>query len=73
MRAFLSHSSADKTIVIGVQSGLETDSTWLDRAEIEWGDLFLERIADGIKSATDFVLFWSRTDQSFSSHGSTSP
>jgi tetratricopeptide (TPR) repeat protein len=60
MRAFLSHSSVDKDIVIGVQSGLETDSTWLDRAEIEWGDLFLERIADGIKSATDFVLFWSR-------------
>jgi tetratricopeptide (TPR) repeat protein len=60
MRAFLSHSSVDKAIVIGVQSGLETDSTWLDRAEIEWGDLFLERIADGIKSATDFVLFWSK-------------
>jgi hypothetical protein len=61
MRAFLSHSSADKAIVIGVQSGLEPDATWLDRAEIEWGDLFLERIADGIKSATDFVLFWSRS------------
>ena len=60
MRAFLSHSSADKTIVIGVHRGLEADSTWLDRAEIEWGDMFLERIADGIRSATDFVLFWSK-------------
>src|ERR1019366_1811942 len=29
------------------------------RAEIEWGELFLEKIADGIASATDFVLFWS--------------
>ena len=60
MRAFLSHSSADKLIVVGVHSELEPDSTWLDRAEIEWGDLFLEKIADGIQLATDFVLFWSK-------------
>jgi tetratricopeptide (TPR) repeat protein len=59
MRAFLSHSSVDKDIVIAVHSALEAKSTWLDRAEIEWGDLFLEKIADGISSATDFVLFWS--------------
>jgi tetratricopeptide (TPR) repeat protein len=50
----------DKAIVIGVHEALESDSTWLDRAEIEWGELFLERIADGIKEATDFVLFWSK-------------
>jgi hypothetical protein len=60
MRAFLSHSSLDKNIVIGVHEELEAESTWLDRAEIEWGDLFLERIAEGIMSATDFVLFWSK-------------
>jgi tetratricopeptide (TPR) repeat protein len=60
MRAFLSHSSADKAIVVGVHSELELDSTWLDRAEIELGDLFLEKIADGIRLATDFVLFWSK-------------
>ena len=60
MRAFLSHSSADKAIVVAVHSELEPDSTWLDRAEIEWGELFLERIADGIRQATDFVLFWSK-------------
>ena len=60
MRAFLSHSSVDKVIVIGVHKGLETESTWLDRAEIEWGDLFLEKITEGIASATDFVLFWSK-------------
>ncbi len=61
MRAFLSHSSVDKAIVVDVQSGLEPDATWLDRSEIEWGELFLERIAEGIKSATDFVLFWSKS------------
>jgi hypothetical protein len=60
MRAFLSHSSVDKTIVIGVHKGLEAESTWLDRAEIEWGEMFLEKIAEGITSASDFVLFWSK-------------
>jgi hypothetical protein len=60
MRAFLSHSSLDKAVVGAVHAALEKDSTWLDRAEIEWGDLFLEKIADGIESATDFVLFWSK-------------
>jgi tetratricopeptide (TPR) repeat protein len=59
MRAFLSHSSVDKDIVIVVHDGLQANSTWLDRAEIEWGELFLEKIAEGIASATDFVLFWS--------------
>jgi hypothetical protein len=52
-------ASVDKEVVISVYKGLEKDSIWLDRAEIEWGDLFLERIAEGIASATDFVLFWS--------------
>src|SRR5271170_4443991 len=59
MRAFLSHSSADQKIVLSVHVAMEKDSTWVDRAEIEWGALFLEKIADGIASATDFVLFWS--------------
>lgn len=59
MRAFLSHSSSDKGVVVAVHAGLEADSTWLDRAEIEWGDLFLERISAGIAASTDFVLFWS--------------
>ncbi len=36
MRAFLSHSSLDKDIVVGVHKELEAESTWLDRAEIEW-------------------------------------
>lgn len=60
MRAFLSHSSVDKEVVIQVHDAFERDSTWIDRAEIEWGQLFLERIAEGITSATDFVLFWSK-------------
>lgn len=57
--AFLSHSSADKSIVTEVHDALLPGSAWLDRAEIEWGDQFIERIGDGIQSASDFVLFWS--------------
>src|ERR1700752_240316 len=60
MKAFLSHSSKDKDLVIAVHESLEKNSTWLDRAEIEWGDLFLEKIADGLEAATDFLLFWSK-------------
>ena len=60
MKAFLSHSSADKDFVIQVYDALEPECLWLDRAELEWGSIFLEKIEAGIKAATDFVLFWSR-------------
>lgn len=60
MKAFLSHSSKDKDLVVAVHEALEKNSTWLDRAEIEWGDLFLEKIAEGLEEASDFVLFWSK-------------
>ena len=59
MKAFLSHSSADKSFVVAVYDALRPESVWIDRAEIDWGDLFLELIEEGVKSATDFVLFWS--------------
>ena len=59
MKAFLSHSSADKSFVVAVYDALRPESVWIDRAEIEWGDVFLERIEEGVKSSTDFVLFWS--------------
>ena len=58
-RAFLSHSSTNRAIVLAVHDALSPSATWLDRAEIEWGDRFLDAIEEGIKSATDFVLFWS--------------
>lgn len=57
--AFLSHSSADKSIVTAVHDALLPGSTWLDRAEIEWGDRFIEKIEASIQRASDFVLFWS--------------
>lgn len=57
--AFLSHSSADKSIVTAVHDALLPGSTWLDCAEVEWGDRFVEKIEAAIQSASDFVLFWS--------------
>ena len=59
MKAFLSHSSVDKDLVMEVYESLDDDATWVDRAEIEWGDYFLEKITLGIEEATEFLLFWS--------------
>jgi tetratricopeptide (TPR) repeat protein len=59
MNIFLSHSSTDKALVEKIYNGLEPIVAWLDRAEIEWGEVFLEKITDGIQNASDFMLFWS--------------
>ena len=61
MKAFLSHASADKAFVLEVYNALEPHTLWLDRAEIEWGNQFLEKLEEGIKIASDFVLFWSKS------------
>ena len=59
MKAFLSHSEHDKKLVLEVYESIKAESIWLDRGEIEWGDTFIEKIEDGIKNASDFILFWS--------------
>ena len=59
MKAFLSHSSVDKELVLRVYDALKPQTVWLDRAEIEWGRTFIGKIEEGIKTASDFVLFWS--------------
>lgn len=59
MRVFLSHSSVDRAIVVNVHDSLGKETAWLDRAEIEWGDLFLERVALALEESTEFLLFWS--------------
>ena len=60
MKAFLSHSSVDKDFVMEIYESLQPHTLWLDRAEIEWGNIFLEKIEEGIRSASDFILFWSK-------------
>ena len=59
MRVFLSHSSLDRETVVNVHENLGREIAWLDRAEIEWGDSFLERVALALEESTDFLLFWS--------------
>ena len=61
MRAFFSYSTADRHFVDAVYNALEPDCVWIDKAEIEWGQRFLDSIVEGIKQASDFVLFWSRS------------
>ena len=59
MKAFISHSSADKTVAVAVYEGLKAGTAWLDRAEIEWGTRFVEEIESALRNMSDFVLLWS--------------
>lgn len=59
MRAFFSHSSHDKQFVTAVYEALATDAVWIDKVEIDGGDIILDKIEQGLIAATDFVLFWS--------------
>lgn len=59
MRVFLSHSSMDKKLVKKVYYNLTGKIVWIDEIDIENGDSIPEKIGDGIRSATHFVLFWS--------------
>jgi len=59
MKVFLSHSSIDKDLVRAVHQQLGSNITWFDEADIENGTLIPEKISEGLKTATHFVLFWS--------------
>jgi tetratricopeptide (TPR) repeat protein len=59
MKVFLSHSSEDKNLVRAVHQKLGTDVTWFDEVDIENGDSIPEKINEGLKSATHFIIFWS--------------
>ncbi|MFC1962894.1 TIR domain-containing protein, partial [Chloroflexota bacterium] len=61
MRVFLSHSKRDKAIVEDVWKRLDKKVAWLDSVEVDLGDIILEKIEEGIKQASDFVLFWSKS------------
>jgi TIR domain len=57
MRAFLSHSSADKPLATLIYRSLrdEAVAVWFDRLELRAGDSLLKKIADGI-SSSDYLL-----------------
>ena len=60
VKAFFSYSSSDSDLVERVYQALEPHCVWLDRAEIDLGDRFIEQIESAIEKVSDFVLFWSR-------------
>ena len=57
MKAFLSHTSSDKDLVGLVHQKLENQNAWYDAANIENGESIPEKINEGLKYATHYVLF----------------
>jgi tetratricopeptide (TPR) repeat protein len=57
-RFFIAHSSHDKEFAEQLHTALAGEA-WVDLYEIAVGQIILEEIAEGIESATDFVVLWS--------------
>lgn len=60
MKAFLSHTSIDKDLVGLVHQKLENKNAWYDAADIENGENIPEKINEGLRYATHYILFWSQ-------------
>lgn len=60
MKAFLSHTSSDKDLVGLVHQKLENKNAWYDAADIENGESIPEKINEGLRYATHYILFWSQ-------------
>ncbi len=59
MKAFLSHTGKDKDLVRLVQQKLTNDNSWFDAVDIENGERIPDKISEGLRIATHFILFWS--------------
>lgn len=59
IKAFLSHTSVDKDLVGLVHKKLSANNAWYDAANIENGESIPEKINEGLRMATHYVLFWS--------------
>lgn len=59
IKAFLSHTSPDKDLVGLVHAKLTANNAWYDAANIENGESIPEKINEGLRIATHYVLFWS--------------
>lgn len=60
MKAFLSHTSSDKDLVGLVHRKLAYENAWYDAVNIENGDSIPDKINEGLRYATHYVLFWSK-------------
>lgn len=60
MKAFLSHTSLDKDLVGLVHKKLAKEDAWYDASDIENGESIPDKINEGLRYATHYVLFWSK-------------
>jgi hypothetical protein len=62
MDAFVSHSSANRTIATELESGLQARGfrIWLDEADIHLGSLLREELQTSIRRCRVLLLLWSR-------------
>src|SRR5882724_1930638 len=62
MKAFISHSSKDVKLALRVERALTKDglSAWLDRSEIQYGELLRKQLQDAIRGSKAVVLLWSK-------------
>lgn len=58
IKAFLSHTSTDKDLVKLVQEKLSAVNAWYDAVDIENGQSIPEKINEGLRHSTHYVLFW---------------
>jgi hypothetical protein len=61
MDAFISHSSANRSVAIRLETAFEAAglSVWLDHSELHLGVLLANEIQDSIRSARVLLLLWS--------------
>ena len=55
----MSHTGADKDLVSIVQKKLTQNNAWYDAVDIENGESIPEKINEGLRIATHYILFWS--------------
>jgi hypothetical protein len=61
MKVFLSHSTKDKQFVQTLAAELKAEKIepWLCEVDIEFGEIFVAKIEEGLRDADLTVVFWS--------------
>jgi TIR domain len=61
MKVFLSHSTKDKQSVQTLAAELKAEKIepWLCEVDIEFGEIFVAKIEEGLRDADLTVVFWS--------------
>jgi hypothetical protein len=61
MSAFLSHNTKDKEVAREIAMFLVADdvNVWFDEWQVSAGDSIVDKIGDGLKECSHFVILWS--------------